>query len=62
VAFVVPLEPESFKASRLLRELRAVLPSSSLPSRVIAVAAIPRTGSGKAARVELRALLAEELG
>ena len=62
VAFVVPLEPEGFKASRLLRELRAVLPSSSLPSRVIAVAAIPRTGSGKAVRAELRALLAEELG
>ena len=62
VAFVVPLEPEGFKASRLLRELRAVLPSTSLPSRVIAVASIPRTGSGKAARAELQALLAEELG
>jgi len=62
VAFVVPLEPEGFKASRLLRELRSVLPSSSLPSRVIAVAAIPRTGSGKAVRAELQALLAEELG
>ena len=61
VAFVVPLEPEGFKASRLLRELRTVLPSSSLPSRVIAVAAIPRTGSGKAVRAELRALLAKEL-
>ena len=62
VAFVVPLEPEGFKASRLLRELRAVLPSTSLPSRVIAVASIPRTGSGKAVRAELQALLAEELG
>ena len=39
-----------------------MLPSASLPSRVIAVAAIPRTGSGKAIRAELRQLLAEELG
>ena len=62
VAFVVPHEPEGFKASRLLRELRGVLPSTSLPSRVIAVAAIPRTGSGKAIRAQLQALLAEELG
>jgi acyl-CoA synthetase (AMP-forming)/AMP-acid ligase II len=62
VAFVVPNEPEGFKASRLLRELRGVLPSTSLPSRVIAVAAIPRTGSGKAMRAELQRLLAEELG
>jgi len=62
VAFVVPLEPEGFKASRLLRELRGVLPSSSLPSRVIAVAAIPRTGSGKAVRAALQELLAEALG
>ena len=61
VAFVVPLEPDGFKASRLLRELRGVLPSASLPSRVIAVPAIPRTGSGKAVKAELRALLAEEL-
>ncbi len=62
VAFVVPNEPEGFKASRLLRELRGVLPSTSLPSRVIAVERIPRTGSGKAIRGELRKLLAEELG
>jgi acyl-coenzyme A synthetase/AMP-(fatty) acid ligase len=39
-----------------------VLPSTSLPSRVIAVEQIPRTGSGKAIRNELRKLLAEELG
>ncbi|NLE21776.1 MAG: acyl--CoA ligase [Actinobacteria bacterium] len=62
VAFVVPNEPEGFKASRLLRELRGVLPSTSLPSRVIAVEQIPRTGSGKAIRAELHKLLAEELG
>ena len=62
VAFVVPHEPEGFRASKLLRELRGVLPSASMPSRVIAVSAIPRTGSGKAIRAELRKLLAEELG
>jgi acyl-CoA synthetase (AMP-forming)/AMP-acid ligase II len=62
VAFVVPHDPGGFKASKLLRELRGVLPSTSLPSRVIAVGAIPRTGSGKAIRAELQKLLAEELG
>ena len=62
VAFVVPNEPDGFKASKLLRELRGVLPSTSLPSRVVAVQAIPRTGSGKAIRAELQKLLAEELG
>ena len=62
VAFVVPQDRESFKASRLLRELRGVLPSASLPSRVIAVTEIPRTGSGKAIRAELQALLEQELG
>jgi hypothetical protein len=34
-----------------------VLPASSLPSRIVAVAAIPRTGSGKAVRKELLRLL-----
>jgi acyl-CoA synthetase (AMP-forming)/AMP-acid ligase II len=61
VAFVVPLEPDTFRASRLLRELRGVLPSTSLPSRVVAVPEIPRTGSGKAVRKELQRLLDEEL-
>ena len=60
VAFVVPHDREGFKASRLLRELRGVLPSSSLPSRVIAVDEIPRTGSGKAIRARLVELLAED--
>ena len=59
VAFVVPQE-EGFRASRLLRELRGVLPSTSMPSRVIAVDAIPRTGSGKAVRAQLQALLDED--
>ena len=62
VAFVVPDVPDGFKASWVLSELRGVLPSTSLPSRIIAVGAIPRTGSGKAIKSELQALLAEELG
>ena len=56
VAFVVPRE-DGFKAGRVLRELRGVLPAASLPSRIVAVPAIPRTGSGKAIRAELQALL-----
>ena len=60
VAFVVARE-EGVKASRVLRELRAVLPPVSLPSRLIIVDAIPRTGSGKVIRAELAAVLAEEL-
>ena len=59
VAFVVPREPEGFRGSRVLRELRGVLPSTSLPSRIVAVERIPRTGSGKAVRAELRRLLEE---
>ncbi len=59
IAFVVPREPEGFRGSRVLRELRDVLPSASLPSRIVAVGRIPRTGSGKAVRAELRRLLEE---
>ena len=62
VAFVVPLDREGFKASRVLRELRGVLPPAALPSRVIAVEAVPRTGSGKAIRAQLLALLDGEPG
>jgi acyl-CoA synthetase (AMP-forming)/AMP-acid ligase II len=62
VAFVVPREPEGFRGSRVLRELRDALPSTSLPSRIFAVERIPRTGSGKAIRAELRRLLEEDAG
>jgi long-chain acyl-CoA synthetase len=62
VAFVVPREPEGFRGSRVLRELRDSLPSTSLPSRIVAVERIPRTGSGKAVRAELRRLLEEGAG
>jgi acyl-CoA synthetase (AMP-forming)/AMP-acid ligase II len=60
VAFVVPAE-DGFKASKVLRELRTLLPGTSLPSRIVAVEVIPRTGSGKAIRRELQALLDREL-
>ena len=59
VAFVVPREREGFRGSRVLRELRDALPSTSLPSRIVAVERIPRTGSGKAIRAELRRQLEE---
>ncbi len=62
VAFVVPRDPDGFRGSRVLRELRDVLPSASLPSRIVAVERIPRTGSGKAVRAELRRLLEEGEG
>jgi len=62
VAFVVPRDPEGFRGSRVLRELRGALPSTSLPSRIVAVARIPRTGSGKAVRAELRRMLEEDAG
>ena len=60
VAFVVPREPEGFRGSRVLRELRETLPSTSLPSRIVALDEIPRTGSGKAIRKELQRLLQED--
>ena len=57
---VVPRDRDAFKASKLLRELRSVLPSTSMPSRLVAVDEIPRTGSGKAIRKQLELLPAEE--
>jgi acyl-CoA synthetase (AMP-forming)/AMP-acid ligase II len=57
VAFVAPGAQANFKRTALLRSLRDVLPASSLPARVVTVEAIPRTGSGKAIRGELLALL-----
>jgi acyl-coenzyme A synthetase/AMP-(fatty) acid ligase len=36
-----------------MRELRALLPAASLPSRIVPLEQIPRTGSGKAVRAEL---------
>ena len=53
VAFVVPAEPGAFERAAVMRALRRALPSTSLPSRVVALPEIPRTGSGKPLRPEL---------
>ena len=53
VAFVVPADPAEFKSAAVMRALRGILPAVSLPRRVVPLAAIPRTGSGKAIRAEL---------
>jgi long-chain acyl-CoA synthetase len=59
VAFVVPLSSEPFRSTPVLRLLKSLLPATALPGKIIALEQIPRTGSGKAARAELMALLAE---
>jgi acyl-CoA synthetase (AMP-forming)/AMP-acid ligase II len=58
VAFVVAADGQPVKRTAVMRELRAVLPSTSLPSRIVPLAEIPRTGSGKAIRAELLRLAA----
>jgi len=62
IACVVPKNTEDFKASKVLRRLKALLPGASLPSRIVAVREIPRTGSGKVIRVELQKLLGDTSG
>jgi acyl-CoA synthetase (AMP-forming)/AMP-acid ligase II len=57
IAFIVPREGYAPRSGKLLRALREHLPASSLPSRIIPVISIPRTGSGKVIRQELLALL-----
>lgn len=57
VAFVAPHGEQRPRGGHLLRLLREHLPASSLPSRILVVEAIPRTGSGKAVRAELLTLL-----
>ena len=47
-----------FRKGKLMNELRSVLSSSHLPRRYTEVDVIPRTGSGKLRRAELRALVA----
>ena len=56
VAFVVPAS-DDFSQAALLKALRASLRSYSLPRQVRVVDEIPRTGSGKIKRAEIRALL-----
>jgi len=60
VAFVVPGEPAAFSRTKALRALRRVLPASSMPSRIVSVTEVPRTGSGKAIRAELLRLAGDE--
>lgn len=57
VAFVVPKNPDNFKVSKFLLALKKLLPIAFLPSRVVTVNEIPRTGSGKAIRSEMQKLL-----
>ncbi len=57
VAFVVPLSDEPFKGTQVLKQLKSVLPATHLPSRVVALEEIPRTGSGKAIQAQLLATL-----
>jgi len=57
VAFVVPADDEPFKGTQVLKRLKSVLPATHLPSRVVALEAIPRTGSGKAIQAQLLATL-----
>ena len=59
VAFVVPAGSEPFKGTQVLKQLKSVLPATHLPSRVVALEAIPRTGSGKAIQAQLLAALEE---
>jgi long-chain acyl-CoA synthetase len=53
VAFVVAADGLPVKRTAIMRELRALLPAASLPSRIVPLEQIPRTGSGKAVRAEL---------
>ena len=53
VAFVVSADGLPVKRTAIMRELRALLPATSLPSRIVPLEQIPRTGSGKAVRAEL---------
>ncbi len=58
VAFVVAADGRPVKRTAVMRELRGVLPATSLPSRIVPLDEIPRTGSGKAIRAELLRLAA----
>ena len=61
VAFVVPIAEGPLKTTPVLRLLKKVLPASALPARIIAVEEVPRTGSGKAVRAQLQAILEAHL-
>ena len=57
VAFVVPADDATVKPVKLGRRLRGNLPATALPSRIVVLDQIPRTGSGKAVRAALLELL-----
>ncbi|MGH9103369.1 MAG: class I adenylate-forming enzyme family protein [Acidimicrobiales bacterium] len=57
VAFVVPRDPESFDPGPLLEECALRLSTHKVPTEIHVVDEIPRTGSGKVKRFQLRALL-----
>jgi acyl-coenzyme A synthetase/AMP-(fatty) acid ligase len=61
VAFVVPADGLPLKRTAVMRELRGVLPATSLPSRIVPLDEIPRSGSGKAIRAELLHLAAGDV-
>lgn len=56
VAFFVPKTETVFSKRRILRKVKDVLPPTHIPTRFIQVERIPRTGSGKVIRHELRAM------
>ena len=56
-AFVVSEQDGDWTRAGLMKRLKAMLPATSMPSRIIIVHEIPRTGSGKALRAELGKLL-----
>lgn len=56
IAFLVPKQDTDLKRGPLLRELRQTLPANYIPKRMFIVDAIPRTGSGKPLKEELRKL------
>lgn len=55
-AYVVMAPRKGFEKGAIMRALRETLPSTHLPFKLLAVDAIPRTGSGKVDRKRLRAL------
>jgi len=57
VAFVVPAPATKFKRGAAMRELKRRLPATWLPTRLVPLPEIPRTGSGKPIRRELLACL-----
>lgn len=58
VAFVVPRHPGEFDADAVLAEARERLTPFKVPTELIEIEEIPRTGSGKILRFKLRGLLA----